>query len=90
LLIEATEDRLHQDYRASAMPQTSELITALRKAGYAAVVSGAGPSILVLCSDPSERLEAAELAKSVATSPWRVLMLTVDIKGATVGAVESS
>jgi homoserine kinase len=90
LLIEATEDRLHQDYRASAMPQTSELITALRQAGYAAVVSGAGPSILVLCSDPSERLDAAELAKSVATSPWRVLMLTVDIKGATVGAVESS
>jgi len=90
LLIEATEDRLHQDYRASAMPQTSELITALRSHGYAAVVSGAGPSILVLCSDPTERLHAAELAKSVATSPWSTLMLTVDIKGATVGAVESS
>lgn len=90
LIFEATEDRLHQDYRASAMPQTSELITALREKGFPAVVSGAGPSILVLCSDPGERLRVEALAQSVATSPWRVLMLAVDIKGATVGAVESS
>lgn len=90
LLFEATEDRLHQDYRASAMPETSAVITALREAGYAAVVSGAGPSILVLCSDPAERLRAAEIARSVAKSAWRDLLLTVDIKGATVGAVVTS
>lgn len=90
LLFEATEDRLHQDYRASAMPETSAVITALRTAGFAAVVSGAGPSILVLCSDPSERLRAAEVAQAAATSSWRDLMLTVDIKGATVGAVVPS
>lgn len=87
LLFEATEDRLHQDYRASAMPETSAVIGALRSAGFAAVVSGAGPSILVLCSDPSERLRATEVARSAYTSSWTELMLTVDIKGATVGAV---
>ncbi len=87
LLFEATEDRLHQDYRASAMPETSAVIGALRSAGFAAVVSGAGPSILVLCSDPSERLRATEVARSAYTSTWTELMLTVDIKGATVGAV---
>ena len=87
LLFEATEDRLHQDYRASAMPETSAVIGALRRAGFAAVVSGAGPSILVLCSDPSERLRATEVARSAYTSSWTELMLTVDIKGATVGAV---
>jgi homoserine kinase len=90
LLFEATEDRLHQDYRASAMPETSAVITALRDAGFAAVVSGAGPSILVLCSDPAERLRAAEVARSVSKSSWRDLLLTVDIKGATVGAVVTS
>lgn len=88
LLFEATEDRLHQDYRASAMPETSAVLSALRDSGFAAVVSGAGPSILVLCSDPGERLRAAEVAHTVAQSDWRHLMLTVDIKGATVGVVD--
>ena len=84
LLPEATEDRLHQDYRASAMPETSELIQVLRSNGHAAVVSGAGPSILVLCSDPSQRVLAADLVESSASTPWEALMLAVDFKGATV------
>src|SRR5262249_35730101 len=45
-LLEATEDRLHQDYRAPAMPQTADLVGRLRAAGIPAVVSGAGPSVL--------------------------------------------
>lgn len=86
LLLEATEDRLHQSYRASAMPETDRLIQALRRHGYPAVVSGAGPSILVLCNDPGRRLEAAELVRSRSDTPWQPLMLAVDIKGATVAA----
>ena len=84
LLLEATEDKLHQDYRASAMPETNSLIHVLREHGLAAVVSGAGPSVLVLASDPSQRLVAAELVASHATTPWESLMLAVDFKGATV------
>jgi homoserine kinase len=84
LLLEATEDRLHQDYRASAMPETNALIQVLRANGLAAVVSGAGPSVLVLASDPSQRLVAAELVAANATTPWESLMLAVDFKGATV------
>jgi hypothetical protein len=42
LLMAATEDKLHQSYRAQAMPATDALVRALR-AGFAAVVSGAGP-----------------------------------------------
>lgn len=92
LLHAATEDKLHQSYRASAMPETDRLITLLRERGFAAVVSGAGPSILVLCSDPSQRLAAAELVASEAESDWQPLMLAVDFKGATVTpvAVESA
>jgi homoserine kinase len=84
LLLEATEDRLHQDYRASAMPETNALIQVLRKNGLAAVVSGAGPSILVLASDPSQRLVAADLVAHNSDNPWESLMLAVDFKGATV------
>jgi homoserine kinase len=84
LLFESTEDKLHQDYRAEAMPQTSTLIKLLRENGFAAVVSGAGPSILVLCSDPAQRVQAAELVAQNEETPWRALMLAVDFAGATV------
>ncbi|WP_281640366.1 homoserine kinase [Aurantimicrobium minutum] len=84
LLFEATEDKLHQDYRAEAMPQTSALVKVLRENGFAAVVSGAGPSILVLCSDPAQRVEAAQLVSQHEETPWKALMLAVDFAGATV------
>jgi len=84
LLLAATEDKLHQNYRASAMPETNRLITLLRENGFAAVVSGAGPSILVLGSDPSQRLVAAQIVARNSETPWQALMLAVDFKGATV------
>jgi homoserine kinase len=84
LLFEATEDKLHQNYRAEAMPETNKVVMALRAAGFAAVVSGAGPSVLVLCSDPSQRQAAIDLVAKVQETPWTPLMLAVDFKGATV------
>lgn len=48
LLFEATGDRLHQDYRREAYPASWELMHSLRSAGQAAVISGAGPTVLVL------------------------------------------
>jgi homoserine kinase len=47
-LFRATEDFLHQSFRASAMPASYDLVTALRADGHAAVISGAGPTVLVL------------------------------------------
>ena len=46
LLLEATEDRLHQEQRAPGMPESIELMRVLRRGGHPAVVSGAGPSVL--------------------------------------------
>ena len=66
------------------MPETNALIQVLRKNGLAAVVSGAGPSILVLASDPSQRLVAADLGAANSENAWESLMLAVDFKGATV------
>lgn len=48
LLLAATEDRLHQQYRAASAPASAELVSRLRGAGVAAVISGAGPSVLAL------------------------------------------
>ena len=84
LLLEATEDRLHQGYRASAMPETNALVHLLRDHGLAAVVSGAGPSILVLADDPAQRLVAADLVATNTQQAWQSLLLAVDFKGATV------
>jgi homoserine kinase len=84
LLLAATEDKLHQNYRATAMPETDRLLQNLRKNGFPAVVSGAGPSILVLCSDPGQRLAAAELVAAESETPWQSMALAVDFKGATV------
>ena len=88
LLLQATEDKLHQHYRAQAMPETDRLIRVLREAGHPAVVSGAGPSILVLASDPSERADAIRRVEESADTAWQALPLAVDFLGATVVDVE--
>lgn len=87
LLFEATEDRLHQNYRASAMKDTDALLQSLRAKGFAAVVSGAGPSVLILCSDPSQRLAVADMVQAHKGGTWTSHMLTVDERGATVEAL---
>lgn len=48
LLLAATEDRLHQDYRAEAYPASTELVRTLRAQGVPAAISGAGPTVLAL------------------------------------------
>jgi homoserine kinase len=48
LLYDATCDWLHQGYREAAMPRSFELMKSLRGQGFAAMISGAGPSVLVL------------------------------------------
>ncbi|MFC0503158.1 homoserine kinase [Micromonospora costi] len=75
LLFPATVDRLHQDYRAAGMPGTAALVSALRAAGVAAVVSGAGPTVLAL-SDPPEGFDPG--------TDWQVWRLPIDVSGARV------
>lgn len=84
LLLDATADRLHQDYRGAAMPETLRLVQALRAQGHAAVVSGAGPSVLVLADGPGERQRSVDVADAVTDTPWDAHMLAVDVRGGTV------
>jgi homoserine kinase len=75
LLLTATEDRLHQSYRASAQVRTAGLVGALRADGVPAVVSGAGPSVLAFAG-PADDLS------SYAPRGWSVEVLAVDPAGA--------
>lgn len=51
LLLPATADVLHQDYRADAWPNTSRVVGELRENGVAATVSGAGPTVFAATRD---------------------------------------
>ena len=88
LLLPATEDRLHQQYRAAAMPGTAALVAKLRDRGVPAVVSGAGPSVLALLrADEEEDTSILSTLAELAGGEWLVMRLGVDINGAQV-AVE--
>lgn len=50
VLVEATDDRLHQNYRAQAYPDSIAAVSALRGANISACISGAGPAVLAFAT----------------------------------------
>jgi homoserine kinase len=84
LLLAATEDRLHQDYREPAMPQTLALVVRLRAAGLAAVVSGAGPSVLVLGGRELTETAVAAALEGTPEGSWTLRAVDLDRSGAQV------
>ena len=87
-LLDATQDVLHQPYRAPLMPATADLIGRLRGAGIAAVLSGAGPSVLALTvrGETPGPGKVDSIAGQVGR-PWHVSPLDVDRQGATIASV---
>jgi homoserine kinase len=88
-LLAATRDWLHQDYRAEAMPETAALAGRLRAAGLPAVVSGAGPSVLVLldaAGESGDRHHLDSLGSIVRETgiAWHISSLDVERQGARV------
>ncbi|MEQ7006316.1 homoserine kinase [Actinopolymorpha sp. B17G11] len=79
LLLAATEDRLHQPYRASAMPASAALVADLRARGVPAVVSGAGPSVLAFAPWGT----AHRLAEAAPTG-FRAYEVPLDLDGARI------
>lgn len=77
LLFAATEDCLHQPYRAVAMPRSAALVDRLRSEGVAAVISGAGPTVLALADSGS-----ADRVAALAPRGWAVHRLDVEREGA--------
>jgi homoserine kinase len=83
VLFDATEDFLHQPYRAPMMPQTAALLARLRGAGIAAAVSGAGPAVLALLAGPEPAAGVDSIAAEAGIG-WHVIPLDIDRHGATV------
>jgi homoserine kinase len=88
-LFDATQDWLHQDYRSAAMPETDALVRRLRGEGIAAVVSGAGPSVLALLYgreslDYRHHLDSLGSIVKETGIAWHISSLDVERHGARV------
>ena len=94
-LMDATVDYLHQGYRVTAMEPSAVLVAYLRSQGFAAVISGAGPTVLTFAhGDEQVRQVQEAIAEFEATHPcsaivdrrlnWRVLPLEIDTEGVIV------
>ncbi|HKB30074.1 MAG TPA: homoserine kinase [Streptosporangiaceae bacterium] len=85
VLLAATQDLLHQPYRAPVMPDTAGLVNRLRGAGIPAVVSGAGPSVLAFpAAESSAGLGVLGSIVKETGNGWLVSPLDVDRQGASV------
>ena len=80
LLVAATREWLHQEQRRASFPDSMTLLDTLRGKGHAAVISGAGPSVLVLTT-AAQIEDARTLADQ---SVWRVLEPGIPVTGATL------
>ncbi len=84
LISEATEDRLHQDYRSPLFPAAPKLLAGMAEGGALAVCwSGAGPSLLGICkqSEAHTVQAAAQGALAAAGIAGQVLVLHPDMHG---------
>ncbi|AXT85580.1 homoserine kinase [Aeromicrobium sp. A1-2] len=70
-LISATEDRIHQSYRADAMPESYKLLRQLRVDGIPTIISGGGPTVLSFARGIADR----------APEGWTTHELSVDSDG---------
>jgi homoserine kinase len=84
LLLPATEDRLHQPYRREVMPRSMQLVETLRAAGVAAVISGAGPTVVVL--DTGERSDREEIIRTAGShfTPREVEVAKIGVESSAI------
>ncbi|WP_238331958.1 homoserine kinase [Kribbella jejuensis] len=91
LLLTATEDRLHQEYREPAMPESLALVHKLRGSGLAAIVSGAGPTVAVLGTNGDKSAGQSTFFRSTPDAPdgWTKYELGIDPVGVQVWSMEA-
>lgn len=96
LLFTATQDAIHQTYRASLMQPTWDLVKALRDKGFAAAISGAGSCAAVFYEEKSQAAEEANNATNINEKiekiakplldgfDWKILHAHVDSTGVAI------
>jgi homoserine kinase len=81
LLLDATEDALHQRARSGIYPDSMDLVDALRGRGLPALVSGAGPAVMVLGHEAGHGVDAVS---ALAPAGWDVVSVPISPTGAAV------
>ena len=87
LIKEATEDRLHQDYRSPLFPEAPQLLARLVDSGsLAACWSGAGPTLLGICdaAEAAAVRDRAQRAMGEVGVPGQAMVLHPDLQGLVV------
>ena len=84
LLLPATQDHLHQDARRAVYAESMELVDVLRAQGLPAVISGAGPTVLVFGA--ASDLEKIAIA---AGEQWQVSQRAVSRQGVQISPVST-
>ena len=83
VLMDATKDLLHQPVRFGLMPESGELVRALRAEGIAAFLAGAGPSVAALVDDKAA-LNGETTARALLPEGWDVRLESIDPQGARI------
>jgi homoserine kinase len=92
LIREATEDRLHQDYRSPLFPEAPQMLVRLVTDGaLASCWSGAGPALLGICDGAvGEQVRTkAQAAMAEIGIPGRAMLLRPDLEGLVVDGGDS-
>ena len=84
LLRNAMQDRLHQSYRKSLIPDFDSIQGLIRTTGAAFCLSGAGPTLLCITQDPQLEEKLARKLHTITKANWQLLPLHVEFQGARV------
>lgn len=88
LLLPGTREWLHQEARRASFAESMALVDALRAAGHAAVISGAGPSVLVLTT--RDRAASVQVPATAGAPGWRRLEPGIPPGGVEVTRAETA
>ena len=84
LLRNAMQDRIHQNYRKSMIPDYERIEALVRTTGAAFCLSGAGPTLLCITQNPGLEEKLAKKLHTITEANWQMLPLHVEFQGARV------
>ena len=84
LLRTAMQDRLHQPYRKSLIPDYDAIEALVRTTGAGFCLSGAGPTLLCITRDKALEEKLAKKLNTITEKTWQIIPLHVEFEGARV------
>ena len=88
LLRTAMQDRIHQNYRKTLIPDYEKIQGLIRTCGAAFCLSGAGPTLLCITRNKNLDEMLAKKLDAVTDAKWQMIPLHIEFEGAKVIASE--